>query len=579
MLREKEVYQKRLIYVFLTFTTIFFFLFCRLAYLQVFKKLFFKELADSQHKVLLTLYPKRGNIYDRNMNLLAYNIDTLSIYATPKGLTPKEKRYIAQRLAEYLHLDVKELYNLLAKKRSFVWVKRKVDEDLAKKLESMHLKGIGFIEESKRCYPNGELASHILGFAGIDNRGLEGVELYYDSYLKGKEGFRLTLRDAKQRPLISKQQRYLAPVDGHNLILTIDLVIQHIAEHYLDEAFLKTKAKGAVIIVMDPNNGQVLALANRPTYDLNLYSQVDPDVRRNRAISDIFEPGSAFKIVTASCALELGVVDFDDTFFCEMGRYRVSGRILHDHKPHGKLTFRQIIEVSSNIGTVKVASLLEDEMFWRFIRNFGFGRPTGIDLPGEVSGLLRPPGIWSKATMTALPMGHEIGVTAIQLACAISAIANGGVYFKPWVVKEIRDNSGAFVRIFYPESLGRVLSETTALQMKELLKGVVEEGTGKKARLKDYTSAGKTGTAQKLRPDGTYSHTKFMASFIGFAPVDNPRVAIVVCIDEPKGVYYGGTVAAPVFKEVAEEVLRYLEITPDKGQMYTPALIAKRQKD
>ncbi|MFH1847818.1 MAG: penicillin-binding transpeptidase domain-containing protein [Candidatus Omnitrophota bacterium] len=541
-------------------------LFCRIAYLQLVKKEFLSDLASSQHKTLITLEPRRGSIYDRNMDLLAFNIKADSLYAMPRAIPESDKGEISRQLSSILGIKRGFIAERLSRDKAFVWIARKIHDGEAKKIKDLELEGIGILEESKRCYPHSYLASHILGFAGIDNNGLEGLEMWSDKYLKGRPGFRLTTRDAKRRLLSSKDEKYLSPVDGHNIILTIDSAIQHITESCLDRAFRKYRAEAATIIVMDPNNGQILAMANRPTYDLSMYANAGPDERRNRAVSDVFEPGSVFKIILASCVLEKGVVSPDDKFFCENGKYWVGGRCLHDHKPHGTLTFRQVIEKSSNIGTVKAAKLLKEKDFFDFIKKFGFGEKTGVDMPGEVEGILSSPSKWSKTSMTAIPIGHEVAVTAVQLASAVSAAANGGTLYRPWIIKEIRDNAGVSIRGFEAKAVREVISEGTSKTLRGILKGVVEDGTGKAAALESYTSAGKTGTAQKINPDGTYSHAKYLASFVGFAPADDPKVTIVVCFDEPKPVYYGGVVAAPVFKEVAEEVLRYLEVSPDKGR-------------
>jgi cell division protein FtsI (penicillin-binding protein 3) len=310
---------------------------------------------------------------------------------------------------------------------------------------------------------------------------------------------------------------------------------------------------------MDPHTGRILAMANRPTYDLNDHSNVSKDTIRNRAICDLFEPGSVFKIVTASAALEEKRVSEEDVFFCENGAYRVGGRILHDHTSHGNLTFKQVIEESSNIGTVKVAQLLGPDILYRYIKAFGFGSKLGIDLSGEISGMISPVRYWSKTSITAIPIGQEVGVTALQLASAISVIANGGQLMKPYVIDSVRDNQGRLVKQNKPVLVRKVISLDTAMRIKKILTGVVEEGTGKLGKVQGFSAAGKTGTAQKLEPNGSYSHSKFVASFIGFAPAEDPLLTIVVMVDEPHPYYFGGVVAAPVFQKVAGDVIRYLK--------------------
>lgn len=560
---ERKIHKTRLIWVFLVFLTLQGLLLSRLIYLQIAKSINLSKIADSQHKVLIELEPRRGTLYDRNMYKLAFNLNVDSVFAIPRDIDEMQKPAIARQLSGILNIGEDYILDRLDKKKGFIWIKRKISDEESGKIKALKLNGIELIKESKRLYPNGYLASHIIGFAGLDNTGLDGIELLYDKYLKGKAGFRLTNRDAKRRFLPSKDEKLLAPINGFNIILNIDETIQNIAEQALDDAYRKYHAKGAVIIVMEPYTGEILAFANRPTYDPNSFFDSTADLRRNRGVTDSFEPGSVFKIVTASCALEKGVVGFQDKFFCENGKYWIAGHTLHDHQSHGVLTFKEVIEKSSNIGTVKVAQKLVPRDLYNYVRSFGFGRATGIDLIGEVEGTTYPPERWSKATISALPIGQEVTVTAIQLACAISAIANGGNLVKPWLVREVRDENGETILNFSPQVTRRVISEETAEKVKEILKGVVEEGTGTLAKLESYTAGGKTGTGQKIEPTGVYSHTKFIGSFIGFAPVKNPRIAVAVCLDEPRPFYYGGVVAAPVFKKVTENTLRYLGAAPD----------------
>jgi cell division protein FtsI (penicillin-binding protein 3) len=388
--------------------------------------------------------------------------------------------------------------------------------------------------------------------------GLEGIELYYDKYLKGESGWALFLRDARQKRL-NLWEDMLFPHDGYDLVLTIDEVIQYIAERELDKAYDTYHAKGASIVVMDPYTGAILALANRPTFDLNEHTNVIKEDIRNRAICDLFEPGSVFKIVTATAALESGKVSEGDKFFCENGSYQVANHILHDHRPHGWLTFREVFEQSSNIGVAKIAQRLGSDTLYRYVKLFGFGAKSGIDMPGEIQGMVKEPRTWSKTSIVAIPMGQEVGVTALQLADAISAIANGGQLMRPYIVKEIRDRHGETIKVFAPLVIRRVASPNTIIRIKRILAGVIEEGTGKLAKVDGFSCAGKTGTAQKIEPNGTYSHNKYVASFIGFAPLEEPLVAIVVVVDEPHPYYFGGVVAAPVFKNVAGQALRYLK--------------------
>ncbi|MCX5715758.1 MAG: penicillin-binding transpeptidase domain-containing protein, partial [Candidatus Omnitrophica bacterium] len=363
---EREIHKTRLIAVFLFFLTLEVILLFRTAYLQVARSFSFSKIARSQHEVLIELEPRRGTIYDRNMYKLAFNINVDSVFAVPRDIEPKEKPAIATKLASILDLNYDFIAGQLKKKKGFVWIKRKISETESQQIKTAKLHGIELIKESKRLYPNGYLAAHIIGFAGLDNAGLEGIELSCDNYLKGKQGFRLTTRDAKRRFIAADDTRYLAPVDGFNIILNVDETIQTIAEQALDSAYKKYNAKGMTIVVMDPRNGEILALANRPSYDINSFSGSEADAHRDRAVTDYFEPGSVFKIVAASGLLEKGRVSFQDKFFCENGQYWVGGRLLHDHRSHGTLTFQEVIEQSSNIGTVKASQRLSKQEMYDF---------------------------------------------------------------------------------------------------------------------------------------------------------------------------------------------------------------------
>ncbi|MFH0827852.1 MAG: penicillin-binding transpeptidase domain-containing protein [Candidatus Omnitrophota bacterium] len=529
-----------------------------LFYIQFFRSQYLSGIAKKQHNYFMELEPRRGAIYDTNLKPQAVNLAFDSVYAAPKAVLAKDKEKIVRALTRILNLDEASLRSKLARDKSFIWLARKISPEQSEAIKALNLKGVGFIKESKRSYPNGYLASQLIGFAGMDNNGQEGVELLYDEYLKGTPGWALLLRDARSKK-INLYEKIARPKEGDSLILTIDEVIQYVAERELDKAYSNSRAKGASIVVMNPNTGEILAMANRPTFDLNNHSKNSPESRRNRAVCDMFEPGSVFKIVTASAALEENKVREQDKFFCENGKYKIANHILHDHTSHGWLTFQEVIEQSSNIGTCKVAQILGQEGVHRYVNLFGFGKRTGVDLPGEIPGQVKPLRLWSKTSIFAVPMGQEVGVTAIQLASAISVIANGGNLMKPYIVKEIRDSLGEPVKVFSPEVIRNVLSPESAARVKKILIGVTENGTGKMARIPDFTSAGKTGTAQKIEPNGAYSHSKFVASFIGFAPAEDPQIAVVVIVDEPKGAYFGGVVSAPVFKNVSADVLRYLK--------------------
>lgn len=532
----------------------------RLLYIQVVRYNFYKKIADEQHTVSLEIASKRGTIFDRNMRVLAINLRSDSIFANPRII--KDKRKTAAAVSKILGISEDFVYDRLSRNKSFIWIKRKVPPEASDRIKGLKIEGIDIIQESARFYPDKALACHAIGTVDIDNKGLEGLELHYNKYLKGEPGWVVSTQDAKRKLLESYQYEYIPPRDGFSLVLTIDEVIQSIAERELAKTFVKFNAKGASIIVMDPYTGDILALANMPNYDLNDAKNRPAESIRNRAINDFFEPGSVFKIVTASAVLEEKAVAMDDKFDCENGEWRMGRRVLHDHTPHGIMTFKEIIEKSSNIGTVKSALCMGQEKMYRYMKLFGLYEKTGIDLPGEVAGINRPIKGWSKVSMYAIPMGQEVTTTALQLACAISVIADNGYRVRPRIVKKVIDPSGRVIKEFPINVPNRVISTDTVIKMRNILNGVVNSGTGKKARMEDYEACGKTGTAQKAE-QGTYSHSRYIGSFIGFAPVDKPVLAVVVCVDEPRPVYYGGDVAAPVFRNVVNDSLRYLS---SKGQ-------------
>ncbi|MDP8265996.1 MAG: penicillin-binding transpeptidase domain-containing protein [Candidatus Aceula meridiana] len=554
---HKRRYSLRFISLFFAFVFLLLFFAVKLVLIQVFKFEYLSSRADKQHSHTIKIEPKRGTIYDRRMRPLAVNVPAYSLYASPRTMTAFQKEKVLKELPRIADISVEFLTERLNRDKSFIWLLRKLSPEEMVRIENKKLKGLNFIKESKRNYPSQSLAAHVIGFAGTDNHGLEGLELKYNESLHGHFGLARILRDARQKELLIEKS-FLLPQDGFDLVLTIDQTIQYIVERAMDKAFDKHNAIGASLVLINPKTGEILAMVNRPTYDLSQISLSSTDSRRNRAVSDMYEPGSVFKIVTASAAMEEGIVFEDDKFFCENGEYRVSNHILHDHHPHGTLTFREIIEQSSNIGTVKIAQLLGGEIVNKYATRYRFGRRTGIDLPGEVSGVLKPVSQWSKTSIGAVPIGHEVGVTALQLACAVAAIANKGIYMKPYVVKYVKDRKGEIINEFYPKPVAQVISEETAKRLTDILVGVVESGTGRRARIKNVKVAGKTGTAQKI-VNRVYSHSKFYATFIGFAPADDPLIAMAIMFDEPHPSHYGGTVSAPVFREVAESVLKYLE--------------------
>ncbi|MBN1353798.1 MAG: hypothetical protein JW994_03915 [Candidatus Omnitrophica bacterium] len=521
-------------------------------------------MAARQHKIFIKLEPRRGNIYDRLMRVLAVYLDTPSVYAVPKEITDKEG--VAKTAADALDLDRDGVLDKIKRDNYFVWLRRKVDRDTADRVKGLGTEGIYLINEPKRFYPCGKLACHIIGLTGIDNTGLEGLELYYNKELMGEAGWRKSFRDAKQREIISLEDGYLPPRDGNGVVLTVDEVIQHIIEEESENIVKSFHPQAVSVVAQNPRTGEILGLAVYPGFDPNDTLTITADSARDRVITDSFEPGSVFKIVTASAALEEKVVDFDSEFFCENGSYTIKNRVLHDHTPHGNMKFSEIIEKSSNIGTVKVAAKVGKAKLYSYIKKFNFGSTLNVDLPGETSGILRDAAGWSWVDMTTIPMGQGIAVTPLQLVSCVSTIANEGVLMRPFIAKRFMNSEGIIIQENKPQIIRRVISADTAGKVKELLRGVVERGTGKPAALKNYIVCGKTGTAQKVSPQGGYYDNRYVSSFIGFAPYNNPEIALAVCVDDPKGLHFGSQVAAPAFRNIMEKILLYMEVKGDKNE-------------
>ena len=542
----------------------------RLVQLQVFRGSELSARAERQQQRVVKLNPKRGTIFDRMGRELAVSVDVDSVYGVPAATgNPKA---LARQLGRILQKDPRALEQQLAGNARFVWLSRKIDPARAEKVKSLDSKTVGLLVESKRFYPKKALGGSLLGFTGIDNEGLEGVELAFDGALRGQSGWVLAEKDAVGRTAFAggTALQYKLPQPGKDVVLTVDEVIQHIAEKELDVMLVETRAKSAVCIVMDPKTGAVLALAVRstggvkPAFNPNARQRYKPAEWRNRAITDVAEPGSTFKAILAAAALEEKIVTPNERFDCSAGKIAVAGRTIRDAKTHGILTFSDVIADSSNVGTIKVAMRLGKERLYEYIAAFGFGRKTGIDLSGEIGGLVKHHRLWQPSSIGSIAIGQEIGVTPIQMAAAYGAIANGGLLMKPYVVSEIVDPQGHDGRRFGPETVRRVISERTAEATRTILRAVVESGTGGRARPSGFTAAGKTGTAQKIDPGtGAYSLDEYVSSFIGFAPAEEPKLVIVVMVDSPKGAVLGGTVAAPVFKAVAEQSLAYLQVPPD----------------
>jgi cell division protein FtsI (penicillin-binding protein 3) len=531
-------------------------LFARLYYLQVIQYVDLTVRAQRQHCRLIEVTPKRGTIYDRQMQPLAISLTVDSVYAMPAEIPDPE--LVAKSAAPILGLDATELEGRLRASRTFCWVKRKVSEEQAERLRALNLKGIYFQQEAKRFYPHHELAAHVLGYVGIDGDGLAGQEYALNEQVRGKAGKALVAADARRQSFRSQGWE---GQPGKNVVLTLDRTIQYIVEKELRAAVQKWQAAGGTVIVQNPGTGEVLAMANEPTFDPNRFQESTFEAHLNRAVGWVYEPGSTFKLVALAAALEEQLTTPNEVINCQHGSIVLAGHVIHDHEPYDNLTVEQVLAQSSGVGIIKLALRLGEERFYRYITNFGFGARTGIDAPGEERGLIKPPARWSGISIGEISMGQEVGVTPLQVVSAYSAIANGGVLFQPRLVRDVFLGD-AHEPI--PPAVGhRVVSERTAATMRQLLSAVVESGTGRGAQLDGYTAAGKTGTAQKIDSSGSYSKTHYAASFVGFAPVSRPAVTILVVIDSPVGAIYGAEVAAPVFRSIAEQTLAYLNIPHD----------------
>lgn len=535
----------------------------RLVSLQVLQAAELTAKADRQHQKTVSLEGARGTVVDRHGKVLAMNMEVPSVFGIPTALESPAKT--ARSLSPVLHVRADALEKKLRQDRSFVWLARKLDPEQGRRLEHMPMEGIGLVMEGRRFYPKGPLLAHVLGFAGMDGEGLEGIERRYESQLHGEKRVVILQRDAMGRTVFPKGQAEQVPAAGHSLVITVDEVIQYIAEKEVEEAVTKAHAKSGTVIVLDPQTGAVLALAISPRFDPNAVASLTADRWRNRALTDTYEPGSTMKALVAAAALEENVMKPSTMLYGENGRMTIANTVIHDHEKLGWMTFAQVIQKSSNIGAAKTGMALGDQRLYRYLQAFGFGQKTEIDLPGEVGGMVKHPREWGRRSLASISMGQEIGVTPIQMVSAVAALANGGVLMKPYVVSEVRDAQGKALRQILPQVKRRVVSPETARTVTSILEGVVTDGTGAKAAIPGFRVAGKTGTAQKIDPrTGAYSSTLFVGSFVGFVPADNPRLAMIVVIDEPQGESWGGTVAAPVFRRVGEQVLNYLGVSSDE---------------
>ena len=531
----------------------------RAFYLQILQHENLVKKADKQHQHRVELTPARGSILDRNGTTLAESIHMDSCYAEPRRI--KDVDGTAGVLAPMLGIPKSELVARLSVNKSFIWIERWLAPEVATRVKNMKLPGIGFAPESKRFYPNMEIAAHVVGFTGRDPNGLEGIELKYDSTILGNTGYMITERDALGRNIAIMNTVIKDSSPGKSVILTLDKTIQFIAEKELAKAVTENNAKSGMALVMESDTGKVLAMANYPTFNPNAYSRYSLAQLRNHVVTDSFEPGSTFKVFTIAAAVDSGTVKPTDMYNCENGTYRIADRTIHDDHPHSRLTVSEIIKYSSNIGSAKIGFKMGEEKLSSYLRNFGFGGRTGIDLPGESSGSLKKH--WYGIDLATTSFGQGVSLSAIQLTTALSAIANGGNLMRPYLVEQILDDNGTVVQKFEPQVVRRVISPETALKVTKMMETVTGEGgTGTKAALDGYRVAGKTGTAQKVDPvTHTYS-SKRIGSFVGFVPADKPKLTIAVIIDEPQGVKYGGVVAAPAFRGIAQNSLAYLKIQP-----------------
>ncbi len=531
----------------------------RLVTLQVLRADELSVKADRQHQKTVSLEGARGTIVDRHGKILAVNVEVQSVFGVPSEVDNPLKT--ARQLSPILHMKTDELEKKLRQNRNFVWLARKLEPEQGHQLDRVSLDGVGVVMEGRRFYPKGPLLAHVLGFSGMDGEGLEGVEHRYESYLHGEKQKMVLQVDGLRRAVFPKEMTERSPTPGHSLTLTIDEVIQYIVERELEDAVVRARAKSGTMIVLDPKTGAVLAMAVSPRFDPNAMSALSPDRWRNRALTDAYEPGSTMKVMMAAAAIEERIVRPNTMVFGEYGRMAIANTVIHDHERLGWVSFAQVIQKSSNIGAAKTGMALGEQRLYRYLQSFGFGQRTEIDLPGEGVGLVRSPKDWGRRSVASISMGQEIGVTPLQMASAIAAIANGGVLMKPYVVSEIRDANGHILKQVTPQAKRQVISSETARSITKILEGVVTDGTGAKAAIPGFRVAGKTGTAQKIDSrTGAYSPSQYVASFTGYVPAESPQLAMIVVIDEPQGDRLGGTIAAPVFSRVGEQALGYLGV-------------------
>jgi len=541
----------------------------RLIYLQAIKHDEYAGLAAEKHVNKQPIYAERGMILDANNKVLAHNVPMETVVADATRFNNRQA--IVALVSHELRIPSGELAEKLDGERRYIVIKREVPaataNALRQKLHAGNLRGIDFEPDAKRIYPNGSMLCHVIGFTDFEHHGIQGVEASMEEYLHGQDGYRFIEHNRAGEEIVPYRGQERAPRDGYQVRLTVDLGLQNIVENEIDAAMQQYSPQKATIILMRPQTGEILAMANRPHFDLNLRSEARPEQMKNRAIIDMMEPGSTFKIVAAAAALNERKVHPDSSIFCENGLWNFGGAALHDHRAFSNLSVREILIKSSNIGAAKLALTVGDQKFYEYIRRFGFGERTGIELPGEINGLIRAPKSWSKISITRIPMGHEIGVTPLQMTVAMATIANGGKLIMPRIVKSIITSDGKSVSSLSPVVLRQVISPETAKEIGDALRGVVSDsGTAAAAAVPGFTIAGKTGTAQKVDPRGGYEEGKYVVSFAGYLPAEHPEFVGLVVLDDAQTskpeLNYGGLVAGPIFSHLAEKAARYLDLEP-----------------
>src|SRR5438067_817558 len=555
----------------------------RLIYLQVIKHDEYAGLAAEKHIYKQTIYAERGTILDGNNEVLAHNVPVETVVGDATHLN--NRKAVIDLVGNELGIPIEQLAEKLDSERRYIVIKREVPESLATalraKLRAGNLRGIYFENDATRIYPNGSMLCHVIGFTDFEHHGIQGVEASMEEYLHGQDGYRYVEHNRVGQEIVPYRGQERAPRNGYQVHLTVDLNLQNIVENEIDAAIAEYRPKKATIILMRPQTGEIMAMANRPNFDRNLRSEAKPEQMKNRAGIDMMEPGSTFKIVAAAAALNEHKVQPDTMIFCENRVWNFGGSVLHDHKAFADLSVQDILVKSSNIGAAKLALGVGEQKLYEYIRRFGFGERTGVELPGEIPGLIRPPQAWSKISITRIPMGHEVGVTPLQMTVAMAAIANGGKLVTPRIVKSITAEDGKTITTFSPTVLRQVISPETAAQVGNALRGVVSDrGTAAAAAVPGFTISGKTGTAQKADPHGGYEHGKYVVSFTGYLQSDHPEFVGLVVLDDAKTpnpeLNYGGLVAGPIFARIAEKAARYLDLQPheEPGKTSGPGQVA-----